>query len=136
MGLHGDMKAKGEMMKKLLGGAAGLAVVAVIFMGGGDDAAAVERVGYFKSDDGARVMAYQAGAPLSDIEARAVLRAAPSTAGRVSMAVLYQPGSMAPGGELTTAPNLAAAARLIGEPPFNGWAVRLRVNPAGLQTFD
>jgi hypothetical protein len=37
---------------------------------------------------------------------------------------------------LTTSPNLAAAARLIGEPPFDTWSLRMRVNPAGLQTFD
>lgn len=52
------------------------------------------------------------------------------------MVVIYMPDQSAPHSELTTSPNLAAAARLIGEPPFDTWSLRMRVNPAGLQTFD
>lgn len=123
-------------MKMLLGGAAALGVLAMVWLGGGGDAPTAKRVGYFKSGDNARVIAYQAAEPLTKAQARAVLLASPATDGSVTMAVLYQPGSTAPGDKLTLAPDLAAAARLIGEPPYNTWAVRMRINPAGAQTFD
>lgn len=124
-------------MEILIGAAIMAAVAWIAFTSAGDVSDdGMSRVGNFKSDDGARVMAFQASGPLSERETRAVLRCAPSIDSRVTIAVTYQPGSHAPGGELTTAPNFAAASRFIGAPPFDNWAHRLRIKPAGLQTFD
>lgn len=124
-------------MRIWIGGAGVAAVAMVLAIGsGGDTTFGAKRVGYIKSENRDRVMAYQANGPLTDAEARATLMGAPSTQGAVTMAVLYRVGDRAPGGTLTTAASLPAAARLIGEPPFDGSAWRLRVNPAGQMTFD
>ncbi|WP_282129367.1 hypothetical protein [Roseobacter litoralis] len=124
-------------MKKRLSALALLAATGlVIYSAGGDGAPGAERVGYFKSQRNDRVIAYAAPAPLNDAEARKVLARAPATAGAATMAVIYHPGALAPGDKLTAAPNLAAAARLIGEAPFDGWSHRLRINPAGVSTYD
>jgi len=113
---------------------AGIAVAGAVLLSMGS-ASPVERVGYFKSPDRDRVVAFQAAAPLDAAAARAALEAAPFTAGRVFAGVIYPPGTPAPGGVLTAAPSLPAALAMVGE-DFPGWSYRLRRNPAGVVTFD
>lgn len=122
-------------MIKKMGALAVLGLAGVVFFAFGDDEPTAERVGYFKSEGNDRVMAFQASAPMSDAQARELLGRAMTTPGAVTMAVLYAPGDQAPQHKLTTAPDLAAAMRLVAE-RHPDWSHRLRVNPAGLQTFD
>lgn len=95
----------------------------------------VANPGYFKNDRSDRVLAYQAAGPFTAEEARAILQRAPSTQGRVTVAVLYDGAAPQPGATLTAATDLAHALRVIGE-DFPGWSYRLRINPAGDVTLD
>lgn len=95
-------------------------------------AGAAERVAYFKSEDRARVIAYQ-GAE-GEAEARAILERATVTEGRAALLLFYPPEAEAPGDALTLAPDLAAAMRVAAG--FPDWRYRLRINPAGMRTFD
>jgi len=115
---------------------AAVAAASIFALSWAGETPGADRVGYFKSPDRDRVMAYQATGPMIAAQAREILEAAPSTSGRGTLAVMYRADDSAPGGQLTTASSLAAALRMVAEPPFDDWAWRMRINPAGRRTFD
>lgn len=114
---------------------AGIASLALIAALAGCKPSA-KQTGYFKSDARDRVIAYHSEAALGEADARAILDAAPATAGRVTAILIYEGRASGPGDRLTTSADLTAALRLVGSPPYDNWTWRLRINPAGQRTYD
>jgi len=118
-------------MKKLA--VVGLAAVIVAgvfaFMGGGTPSP--ERVGYFKSEAGNRVMAYVAPEGMTESQAHEVLGDAMHTPGKLTFAVIYRAGRMHPGHRLTGAPDYRTAAGMLDQAPYDGWAWGAVINAAG-----
>ncbi|WP_273281044.1 hypothetical protein [Pseudooceanicola atlanticus] len=122
-------------MKKSILGVALLVVVGFLaydLLGSEDGAAPFQEVGYFKSDEGDRVFAYQTAEPVDRGGAERILDGAMNTPGRATRAAIYSgvdnPG---PGEELTLAENLEEALIIISTPPHDDWDWLLVVNPAG-----
>ncbi|QDF14276.1 hypothetical protein vBDshSR4C_028 [Dinoroseobacter phage vB_DshS-R4C] len=92
---------------------------------------APERVGYFKSDYGNRVMAYHTPAPMPPGAAGEFLSRAMHTPGQLTIAAIYVGDTPAPGDILTTAPDYLTAADLLFAPDFMGWTCRAVRNPVG-----
>lgn len=122
-------------MKAVIGMGLAVAVVAGwAVLGGGDPAP--ERVGYFKSEGGNRVMAYVAPGGMSDEQARAALAGAMHSKGQLTFAVIYRPGRQHPGNRLTAAPDYLTAAAMLDKPPYDGWAWGAVINVAGEVQFE
>ncbi|HCO91079.1 MAG TPA: hypothetical protein DIT40_08915 [Alphaproteobacteria bacterium] len=133
------------MGKKLLSALAlvVLAFIAIDVMGpdvpGKPESVAVqpaEQVGYFKSPDRDRVMAYYRTDPLTRSEAESLFEEVPETAGRVTRVVIYSGAdNPAPASGLTLAENLLAAMQMVSMPPHDDWDWLLMINPAGERTI-
>lgn len=124
-------------MLKLFAGGSAIALAAALVVGtGADDSAGAERVGYFKSDGGNRVMAYTASGELSEAEARHFLGKAMHSPGRLTFAVLYSQGAVHPGDRLTSAPDYLTAVEMLDSVPYDGWAWGVVINAAGNANFD
>ncbi|WP_424980716.1 hypothetical protein [Leisingera sp. S232] len=102
---------------------------ALALAGGG--AAKPERVGYFKSAAGNRVMAYVAPDGMTEKQARDTLSGLMHTPGRLTFAVIYEPGRKHPGSRLTGASDYFTAAAMLDQPPFDNWTWGAVVNIAG-----
>lgn len=124
------------MMKKVFSILLVLAVAVVIYSSVSDSPSAnYEMNGYFKSSANARVVAYEALAPVDKVLAQQILSNAASTAGAPTLAVIYV-SDPAPGDRLTLQGSFVDASQVIYSPPFNNWKWRLRINPAGQRTID
>ncbi|MEM8849288.1 MAG: hypothetical protein AAGE03_04550 [Pseudomonadota bacterium] len=97
---------------------------------------ALERVGYFKSPEGNRVLAYRASADLSAEEARDILTRQPHTDGRLTRAVIYTAPGRDPGHRLTSAPDYLTAAAMVFDPPHGRWSWAATIDPKGRITFE
>lgn len=111
-----------------------IAAGAFAFASAGDPAP--ERVGYFKSEDGNRVMAYVAPEGMAPAEARAYLGDVMHTPGKLTFAVIYPQGAAHPGHRLTAAPDYLTAAGLLDAAPHDGWTWGALVNIAGRVQFQ
>lgn len=90
-----------------------------------------ERVGYFKSDNGNRVMSYHTPTPLTLGAAGDFLSGRMHTPGKITIAALYIGDTPAPTDALTLAPDYLTAADLLFTPDFMGWTCRAVQSPLG-----
>lgn len=97
----------------------------------------IDQIGYFKNDRADRVFVYCVSRDLPEAQARDHLASVPSTAGRMTLAVVKNCGDVVPNGDVVTlAPSLQAAMQAISMGAWSDWQWRLRVNPAGERTVD
>lgn len=124
------------MKRKLaIGGVfAGAALLGALAVTGGTPAP--ERVGYFKSADGNRVMAYEAPPDMALIEARAFLGDVMHTRGQLTFAVIYPPGGATPDHRLTRAPDYLTAASMLDQAPHDGWKWGVVINANGTPNYE
>lgn len=115
-------------MKTVLiaGALVGVATVAVFATGKSD----MERVGYFKSDDRNRVMAYVAADGMSEVDAHTFLSSVMHTDGKLTFAVVYT-DDRHPGHTLTGAPDYLTAVDILEQPQFDGWSWGVVITPRG-----
>lgn len=113
---------------------AALAAGALVFAMSGPPAP--DQVGYFKSPDGNRVLAYVARADMTPEEARARLARVPHTEGQLTRAVIYTSPGRDPGHRLTSAPDYLTAATMLDEPPFSRWDWSVMIDARGRPDFE
>lgn len=123
---------------KVLGVVLVVGVGVAVFSGDSGSTAApvdVQQVGYFKSPDNARVLAYLAAGPVPEADALRVFDKVTVTAGQITRAVIYD-SEPVPRDALTLAEDVGAALAVTSSPPFDAWAWRLQVNAAGERTVE
>jgi hypothetical protein len=113
-----------------------LAAAAAILAAGVSGPGRPDQVGYFKSTDRNRVMAYTATEDMSEAEARAFLADVMHTPGQLTFAVIYPPHALHPGPRLATASSYLTAAAMLDTAPHAGWSWGVVINPTGAARFD
>lgn len=116
----------------------GVVLGALLAFSGCDETASadVTQVGYFKSAENDRVMAFRSDAPLTQEDAEAVVAAQVFTAGRLGRVVFYSGADTpVPGDALTLAETLGAALEITATAPYDGWDWSLSINPAGARSW-
>ena len=92
----------------------------------------MDQVGYFKSPDRNRVMAYRAG-PGSEVtqdEAHSFLANVMHTDGQLTYAVIYRDADH-PGHALTSAPSYLTAVAMLEKPHYDGREWGVEISPSG-----
>ncbi|MDU8913058.1 hypothetical protein [Aestuariicoccus sp. MJ-SS9] len=115
---------------------AGLVLAGALAFGGGSGTPRPDQVGYFKSEEGNRVMAYTAPEGMTEAEGRAFLGEVMHRPGRLTFAVIYPQGTAHPGHRLTTAPDYLTAAGMLDSAPHDGWVWGVVIDMAGSANFD